>query len=141
MADDVDPRFAPEFQRGYDPATHRSPRPTPRVEERREATRLEAPAEEPVPHAEDAEIIPPPRRNPFLIALPIIAAVLLAACVLLIVRWTSAYSDQFGPTNRNEDADWLAVGMVAAPGLLVGGLLAVTLWLTILSFTPRPADA
>jgi hypothetical protein len=142
MADDVDPRFEPEFQRGYDPVLHGRPRPRPR----QPAALAPAPVVVVEPEAPDGieaadEYVPAVRRNPFLVALPILGAALLGTCAFLMVRWTGAYGRVFNAPGQADDTDWMFAGAAVSPALLVGGLVCITLWLTMLALIPRRADA
>ena len=149
MADDVDPRFAPEYQRGYDPARHgtprrtRSPEPSPPVGDARggfpepeTATRVTDAAT-----PDEAELPDePPRRNPVLVALPVMGIALVAAFVVVLVVLIPAFERNFtGPTSVDEVA-LLTIAPGVLPALLVGGLLAITIWLTLLSIQPRRGD-
>lgn len=145
---EVDPRFEPEFQRGYDPAVHgrsRPPRrsridPGPAVVPPREV-------EDDVEGAVEADIeaeetwAAPMRRNPFLVVLPILGVLLLGTCAFVMFRWTGAYGRIFDGPGQIGDNEWMTGGSAVSPALLVGGLLCFTLWLTILSLNTRRPDA
>jgi hypothetical protein len=134
MAGTVDPRFDPQFQRGYDPDVHGAQLPPPppsRVEERREATRLETTPEHspaaPLTEPDDE----PARRIPYrLILLLASIASVAAAAVLLWQRITADPLDAYYGSNpgilfRQQFTDALLVP------LLVAGLTGVVLWLAI----------
>jgi len=134
MPEELDPRFDPQFQRGYDPAKHPAPRsapkpPIPRVEERAEGARLETAPEQPDARESVSEELDPPRRNPVLLALPILAALLLVAFVGLTIAFIQVYEHQFGQAIVAEDGALLIIGPAFMPSLLVAALLCVTAWL------------
>lgn len=143
MADDVDPRFEPEFQRGYDPVVHGRPRPRPRQPAKLAPAPVVAEPEAPagIEEEQEADDVPVVRRNPFLVALPILGVALLGTCAFVMVRWTGAYGRIFNGPGQADDNDWMLGGAAVSPALLVGGLVCITLWLTMLALIPRRADA
>lgn len=151
MADDsgIDPRYAAQFQRGYDPTRHRAaPPPEPRVDagpprlpggpvthaervpERPEPRRIPMPnatvavadaAEEPVD-----EVEPDRRRFRWEWMLPALGVVLLVAAAAVIQSALAAY-DSAGPTSYI-----LFVVQSALPGpLVVAAVIAFTAWLVL----------
>jgi hypothetical protein len=136
---EVDPRFDPVFQRGYDPAKHGRPRPPrveerrearveerreARVEERREATRLETP--HPTPDL-DPDL---PPRNPFRLALLLTSLAALAVAGVLI--WTQLTSDPLWYETPGSDVwarFWEELQAALIPALIVGGIAGLALWL------------
>jgi hypothetical protein len=96
---DIDPRFDPAFQRGFDPATpvrEREPAPLPRVATPAVPVAPPDPvvpaAYEPSPATLDAEELPDssleshPGRNPYLLVLGVVAVILVAVGVWLFVQ-------------------------------------------------------
>ena len=146
---EVDPRFDPLFQRGYDPGKHRTRvRPAARVEERAERTRLEPAEPRRVdvangPEQESAGAVPdanpqdereseyePPRRNPFrLVLLAGSVAAIVGAGLLL---WNRISSDPYYYGAPNSDlVAVFADNFVQAvlPALTTGGFIGLILWL------------
>lgn len=165
---EVDPRFDPQFQRGYDPSKHARPSrpaPAPRAEEnplaeeRAEGTRLEAHSERPgdrTPVANGADApretpvsdgevragddLDPPPRNPFrLILLLVSIAALLGAGALL---WQRIAQDPYGQyTGYGGDVGRIFVQQLTdalLAPLLTGGLLGLCLWLALGALRRRP---
>lgn len=140
LAEDVDPRFDPRFQRGYDPVRHPASEASP--------PDFVAPAEaEPVPKREPAHDVAPTddvdelpvtrRRDPFATALPILGLVCFAAAGWLAWRFvdvlTLSWSRSFG--GGDYDNDWImSVGPAFSTGLLAAGLFAIIGWLALRSF-------
>ena len=146
---EVDPRFDPVFQRGYDPKLHGSRRP-------RSASRPDA---QPVPiashrQAEEPPVVSPPEavvpaaepsappadeadltleaRNPWRLALLIASVVAIAISAWLI--WTRIGEDAFygGFSGTNQALLFRSQLVAALPvPLLTGGILGVILWLAI----------
>lgn len=137
MAAELDPNFDPLFQRGFDPAVHRT-RVKPAGEPRgvtsipledeiggRSDTSAKV-VEERVDEGEPAGM----RRNPFLVGLLVMGAVLLAGFVVLVVNYMRVQRGQFDGPASTSDTYWLSAGSSVMPALLVGGLVCVTLWFT-----------
>jgi hypothetical protein len=147
---DVDPRFDPQFQRGYDPAKHRTrPRPVKPAEARREAPRAEAAAVEaeavkpaavdPTP-AETETGAPStaeaeyelPRRNPFRLVL--LLASVAALCGATAILWNRLTSDPYYYGSPNTDVAALFADnfiQAALPALTTGGMIGLALWLAL----------
>jgi hypothetical protein len=149
---EVDPRFDPVFQRGYDPKVHgeRRPRTTPRhgtalvpIESVREPASRDAPAaaatvEPPTPDPSDAPVVDAEpdlalrARNPFRVALLIASIVSIFAATLMI--WSRIGEDAYygGFSGTDQLALFRSQLIAAAPvPLLTGGLLGLILWLAI----------
>jgi hypothetical protein len=140
----VDPRFDPQFQRGYDPEVHGTPRveersrveerreaprlDTPGVEERHEAPGLETPREQPAPLDPPEE---PTRRIPYRLVL-LLASVgsVLAAAVLLWQRITADPLDAYYGSNPGILFRQQLIDSLLIP-LLIAGLTGVILWLAL----------
>lgn len=131
MADQFDPRFNPAFQRGYDgpspePASaDRIGRPTRSVEPVPVAMPRQPVAERDSDHSVDdrfieSEVHGERRRNPFLIALGIIAAVLVGGGLLLVSRLRDLFEDT--QSSSNFDFVTLQVLTATAPLLITLGL-------------------
>jgi len=129
----IDPRFDPVFQRGYDAGKHRR-RPAPRVEERREATRLETTPEE-TQHPDPSVVSTgstTDRRNPFRLILLLVSIAAIGGAVAML--WHRITADPFyysGPVNDQQAyfVDTLLTALL--PALTLGGLVGVVLWLAI----------
>jgi hypothetical protein len=143
---EVDPRFDPVFQRGYDPKLHGARRP-------RSAPRSDAPPVEIASHRQPEEppVVSPPEpslpaadpsaapadltleaRNPWRLALLIASVVAIAISVWLI--WTRIGEDAFygGFSGTNQALLFRSQLVAALPvPLLTGGILGVILWLAI----------
>jgi hypothetical protein len=134
----LDPNFDPLFQRGYDPAVHRT-----------KVTAVEQPADTPAaleePEPEHLGTTLPldaiPRRNPFLTILPVLGGVTIAIAGWFLYLWVQAYQNQFNGPMRTDDSAMMIVAPALMPGMLVTGLLSITLWLVLLTLLPRRADA
>ena len=134
MSDDrnFDPRFDPAFQRGYDGVVDARPRPT-RTESAAPAPAVPV-ADEVQPTAASVagaasaplvEEIPgddplPPRVNPFLIALALIAVVLVGAGFYLVARIPALYAD----SQNSTDFDFVTLQVLigAAPLAIALGI-------------------
>lgn len=143
---EVDPRFDPQFQRGYDPSVHKVPRrqraAEPRVEERRDATRLETPqsvdaiAEADHPDepsaASTADSDPePPGTNPLRLALLLASLASIAAALGLLWQRVASQSYYNGVPSNQEDMFLANLIDAAVDPLLAGGLVGLLLWLGI----------
>jgi hypothetical protein len=107
---EVDPRFDPAFQRGYDPAVH-------------SGRAHDEPA---------AEALALPAHNPFRVALLVASVVAISAGALMI--WNRVGEDVFygGFSGANQGLLFRTQLIAALPvPLLGGGLLGVILWLAI----------
>ena len=133
MADDeapeVDPRFDPVFQRGYDPAVH-----APVA--RRSVLRTPAPLPEPAAAAVSAEAPPlleeeledaPSHRNPWLLALLLvsIAFLVIAGTFLWAIGQRDIYSYSAQPSAAELMLQQLWYQL--PPGLITAGLLGIVL--------------
>lgn len=146
-----DPRYSPEFQRGYEPGalgrtaaredhspSRVAPMPVAPVPDRVIRPADEADQSETVSavDAADAEVAnslaePRPWRNPYLVSLAVIGAVMTVAGMTLF-RWavTQMYSGQIsGGTTTTEEARadwiWVQVAWGIAPLLCLAGVLTV----------------
>lgn len=145
-----DPRYNPEFQRGFDPAVHNGPATSPQTHERIPAIpepvmqrATPAPVQRdvisppPLPDAEADEFAEPadevrvsPWRNPWIIVLTIVGLVLLAAGVGAF-RWSveQVYMGQYGFTSDNAEARdaWLSAQIAwgLSPLLALAGVLTL----------------
>lgn len=154
---EVDPRFDPLFQRGYDPARHRTK--VPRVEERREAPPLrgeasrsvETPAEPPNRRSdtlpaersgsidgsidgqtsESADDLELPRRNPYRLILLIASIACIGGAAVLFWRRVedTPYQSSYGPDVASTFAYQFTDALMVP--LLTGGLLGFCLWLVL----------
>ena len=152
---EVDPRFDPVFQRGYDPKVHggRRPRPAPRhatapvpITSAREAAPVRDSAA-PVAASEqsadpivaaadpgapaDADFTLRPR-NPFRLALLIASIVSIGAAMLMI--WNRIGEDvYYGGFSGTDELSLFRSQLIAAVPvpLLSGGVLGLILWLAI----------
>ncbi|WP_395640883.1 hypothetical protein [Pseudolysinimonas sp.] len=158
MADSgIDPRYAAQFQRGFDPAQH-APVPPPQrrgpepIESLRPPVVLRVPdppriAESPPPlpvplvaeldpsAADDSDV---PVRSRWEWTLPALAAALIVAAALLF--WTTATETGMNDGTWGQ-ADYVANSMrMLLPGpLLVAGVLALTVWIVARGLTSRAA--
>ncbi|HEV7742216.1 MAG TPA: hypothetical protein VGO65_07335 [Pseudolysinimonas sp.] len=142
---DVDPRFDPVFQRGYDPAKHRTrPRAVKPAEARREGPRAEAAAVEavavdPTPAETGTDTSPTaeteyelPRRNPFRLVL--LLASVAALCGATAILWNRLTSDPYYYGSPNTDVAALFADnfiQAALPALTTGGMIGLALWLAL----------
>lgn len=138
---EVDPRFDPVFQRGYDPEKHRTrireqrparaePRQRPREDPR--PPEVTAPVPAPVVPAEEAEEEAYPRRNPFRLVLLLISLGAIGGAVALLWQKVSSDPYYFGAP-ANDKMALLMDGLQSAllPSLTTGGLVGLTLWLAL----------
>jgi hypothetical protein len=115
---DIDPRFDPVFQRGFDPATpvrQREPAPLPRVAASSVPVAPPDPVvpaiHEPSPATLDAEQTPEssfgshPGRNPYLLALGVVAVILVAVGVWLFVQ----SGTQFNSREVRSQGDYMSL--------------------------------
>jgi hypothetical protein len=141
----VDPRFDPQFQRGYDPAQHRTRRPTapaaPQVHPPEPPSRpvpSDGATQPDEPGRVDPEVAPdaeyePPRRNPFRLILLLMSLAAIAGAGILL--WKRIDQDPYGGYGGygGETADVFAqqfVDSLMVP-LLTGGILGLCLWLAL----------
>lgn len=140
MADEIDPRYAAQFQRGYDPVRHapQVPRGPVRLEGGPRPTAERVPDPPPVverhvapPVAVDVEDEVPRNRSRLEwvllgtgMAQVVLAAVLFVGAVELAVRYTGWTSDFEGQLYG------AATSQLPGP-LLVGGLVAIIAWIVL----------
>lgn len=142
MADDeapeVDPRFDPVFQRGYDPAVHapvarrsvlRTPAavPAPLPEPAAAAPAVSAPVSEAPPVLDEEAEDAPSRRNPWLLALLLvsIAFLVIAGTFLWAIGQRDIYSYSAQPSAGELMLQQLWYQL--PPGLITAGLLGIVL--------------
>lgn len=160
MSDDpaIDPRYAAQFQRGFDPSVH-APAPTarpsdgpPRLPGGPAATaelvpptpsiRAETPA---VPDATEPEAAEPIEPASFWRArivewsLPAVALVLALAAVALFGDMVSDSRLFYGYSDAESYA-WTQVRASLPGPLLVGAALALTVWVVLRALRPRRAQ-
>ena len=146
LAEDVDPRFDPRFQRGYDPVRHEATAaPPPDV--------VTTPEAEPIPQipqreSEDdvtetdevAELPVIRRRDPFATVLPILGVVCLAAAgwlawryvEVMTINWSGKY------VGDGDENAWIQfTGPAFTTGLLAAGAFAIIGWLALRSLRRR----
>ena len=132
MAAELDPQFDPLFQRGYDPAVHRT-----RVKP------VEPPGVTPGPDGgwerEETDTSEEPilRRNPFLVVLPVLGFAFLAVSAGLVAKMNASFYNQISGPIASDEGAWLAVISGVLPATLTGGLISLTAWLTLLSLPRR----
>ena len=159
----IDPRYAAQFQRGFDPARHdptplpdpRSPvrvaaaapptvrlvPPPPPVVARSSPPPAEPASAEKAEKAEKAEAaadedLPAGVELRWQWALPVLAAVLIAAAALLF--WTSATDARMYTGALTQEDYMLASMQVRLPGpLFVVGILVLSVWLVARGLTRR----
>lgn len=154
---EVDPRFDPMFQRGYDPAVHGGGRvrPAPRhatgpvpVDAVRQAAFEDAvipPDPAPAPAAV-IRVVPPPAedvvlraRNPFRLALLLASVAAIGGAAWIM--WNQLSDPyRYGPINTDTGAQFLQqfTDAMLVP-LLTAGLIGLTLWLAIGALQRRDA--
>ncbi len=124
---DFDPRFDPAFQRGYDGVVDAAPQPgrtTPSAAAPNEPLPSAVPADEPAtaaPVARHGEE-PARRRNPFLIALLALSAVLIGGGLYLVVRMR----DLFANTQSSTDFDFVTLQVLIGAAPIAIGLGVAT---------------
>jgi hypothetical protein len=145
---EVDPRFDPVFQRGYDPEKHRT-----RIREHRPA-RTETPREEPRPAEvtapEPAPVVPAEeaedeaavaRRNPFRLLLLLISLGAIAGAVALLWHRVTTDPYYFGAPASDKMALFMdELQSALLPSLTTGGLIGLTLWLALGALRRRDHD-
>jgi H+/Cl- antiporter ClcA len=120
---EVDPRFDPVFQRGYDPEVHVTPKRPARVGSRSPET-----FEEVVVAREDQEDGVAPR-NPWRLAL-LLSSIAMVVLGVVLVWW----SVQRVSSSSIPDAMELflqQLGYQVVPALLISGVLGVVLWIAL----------
>jgi hypothetical protein len=162
---EVDPRFDPMFQRGYDPKVHggRRPRVAPRhgtepvpivsFRERPAASSAEpvvrgaverTPTD--VAAADTAAAVEPASEvdeqevrglNPFRLALLVASVAAIGGAALLI--WHRLTSDPYGTPYTTEvwALFWQQMGDSILVPLLTGGLIGLAVWLGLVAVSPR----
>lgn len=138
-APEVDPRFDPVFQRGYDPQVHARPvrrsvlrtpaaRPAPLpVTPPPPAAEAPAPVVEVEPEEEDGAR----RRNPWLLALVLVSVGFLVVAVALL--WTLGQRNIYSFSGTPGAAELMLqqLSYMLPPGLLTAGLLGLVLRVAI----------
>jgi hypothetical protein len=151
MADGMDPRYAAQFQRGYDPTVH------PPVRERHGPAPIQAPAPAVVRRVMDAppavaraledqpadapDFVPAdpvpvirPRAEWALLGIGLVMLALSAWLFAKSVEFANLYSG-VGP---ELDAQILSMASNTLPGpLLVAGFVAICLWIVLQAVRPR----
>ncbi len=144
----VDPRFDPRFQRGYDGpslppptalAPPASPAPAPRIEPLPTSGEIiePPPAEAPVEFVDE-----PPRRNPFEIALLVVSLAFILVGVAVV--WSSASNNGFSGADAIDPWQQLLSQLryTLQEPLLIGGVVGVILWLGLRAIEKvRSSDA
>lgn len=146
---ELDPRFDPQFQRGFDPAVHTSrQRPRPPVVEPVETTGEHpgVPADSirevsPAPATTDDDLEPRPR-NPYRLILLIVSLAAIAGAGVLL--WRRIEQDPYGGYGGyGGDTAQVFVQQftdsLLVP-LLTGGLLGICLWLALGALRRRDHD-
>lgn len=147
MADDagIDPRYAAQFQRGYDPARDAAPDrrgpvkleggPQPTAPRVPDPPRIAEPPVEPViAAADEPEEDGPQRRSRLEWALLATGAALLLATVLFVGA-VELYSRYTGWGSDFASQVYGAAANVLPGPLLVGGVAAITAWLVLRGLT------
>lgn len=153
---EVDPRFDPVFQRGYDPAKHRT-----RIREQRPARaetpqrlREDPPREDPRPPEVTAPVPAPvvpaeeaedeaavARRNPFRLLLLLISLGAIAGAVALLWHRVTTDPYYFGAPASDKMALFMdELQSALLPSLTTGGLIGLTLWLALGALRRRDHD-
>ena len=161
-----DPRYNPEFQRGFDPAVHNGPATSPQTHERIPAIPEPVAQRVPPPPAQGDLVPPPPLpdgdaeefaepaeevrvspwRNPWVIVLTIVGLILLAAGVGAF-RWSveQVYMGQYGFASEDSEAReaWLSaqVAWGLSPLLALAGVLTLLGVIFFVAVTWRPHRA
>jgi hypothetical protein len=151
---DVDPRFDPVFQRGYDPAVHRSA--VARSAARRpEPERTPSPSPAPPPAEPVAELAPDaefeseseateaaeaPRFNPFRLVLLLASIAALAGAALILWKKISSDPYYYGSISDNEALFRDALVTALLPSLTTGGMIGLALWLALGALRRRDRD-
>lgn len=120
---EVDPRFDPVFQRGYDPEVHVAPAKPARVDARWPET-FEEVVVAAGEHDDEAE-----PRNPWPLALLLVSV----AMVVLAVGLAWWYGQRVS-ANSIPDAMELflqQLGYQVVPALLIGGIFGIVLWIAL----------
>ncbi|MHC5794735.1 hypothetical protein ACVXZ4_01105 [Lacisediminihabitans sp. FW035] len=135
----IDPRYRPEFQRGYTGgAAPRPIVPAPRVDEPTQvgmppaaAIDLEAAADAPSVHADQVTR----RRNPYVFTIPVVAlGFIVLGSWLLVTQFVWSYSGAFGSDNSVERRFTGVLSYVfSAPLVTVGlaTLVGYVFWLAV----------
>jgi hypothetical protein len=152
MADGMDPRYAAQFQRGYDPSVH------PPVRERRGPAPIQAPTPPVVHRVTDAPSADPRPREaePPAVVVDVVSddpvpvarsrsewALLVVGVVLLAVAgWLFAKSVEFANlysgVGPELDDQILSMASNTLPGpLLLAGFVALCLWVVLQAVRPR----
>jgi hypothetical protein len=149
----IDPRYAAQFQRGYDPAVHTPVRehrgpapiqgPAPAVVRRvpdpppAGVRSVEVPSAEPAPADAEVEPVPPgrPRVEWVLLGAGPVLLVIAGALFAKQVEFQTMYSG-VGP-GFEEQLLSMAAGTLPGP-LLVAGIVAFCAWAVLQAVRPRP---
>lgn len=163
MADDsgIDPRHPAQFQRGFDPHAHPVTPPRPdgpvrlpggpaAVAERvppppaanpaavAAASAAPAPVDAEVEGAADAESRPTWPARLLEWSLPVLGLVLLLVAISLFGEMVGDSQLYYGYSDATDFA-WTQVRASLPGPLLVGGVLAITVWVVLLALRPEPS--
>lgn len=132
----VDPRFDPQFQRGYDPKRHRPPAVEP-VETEPEPVEPE-PVDTPADDTSALEAsAPAPRLNPFRLALLLASIASIGGGALVVWKRVTEDPYYYGVGfDVTETFVHQLVDALLVP-LLTGGLLGLCIWLALGALRPR----
>jgi hypothetical protein len=142
MTPDVDPRFDPRFQRGFDAAIHRVPkseRPTPVVAQVIPAPAPEEPAETPAGRdAEHATV----GRNPFHLALLLASLASIVGSAVVYWFWYDAARNGFSYNSFTPSWEffWAQFGGSIPGPLLSAGFIGLVGWVALGAFVVRSRD-
>jgi hypothetical protein len=140
----VDPRFDPQFQRGYVPSQHTArprQRPVSAPREDDSVPHEEPIRAEPVPSApaEAQEDLEPPRRNPFPLILLLASLAAIGGAALLL--WRRIAEDPYGGYGGyGGDVGRVFVQQfsdAAFAPLMTAGILGICLWLALGALSRR----
>jgi hypothetical protein len=148
---DIDPRYAAQFQRGFDPAQQKAPPATPPT--RREPVRLEGgppltaprvpdspplaerpPAEPQMATVSEAEDLLPPGRPRLESALLGVGVALLVLAAMLFAGAVGARDSGLG-TGIEDQLYGTLISQLPGP-LLVAGVLGIVLWIVVRAVSP-----
>lgn len=134
---DIDPRYAAQFQRGFDPAQQTAP-PARRGPVRPEGgpppIAEEPSAETPVATVSEAEELIPPSRPRLEWALLVVSGALLALAAMLFAGAVEARDSGLG-TGIEDQLYGTLISQLPGP-LLVAGVLGIMLWIVLRAAFP-----